>query len=166
MKLKRPLVKRVSADPGWVIQVYTVSHGEYFVWPVFRWAFCSGEVCEGEMLVLCFLGELMFCDMQRPSANWSFASVDPALEKIDIHGWGEPPYIDEVFQDTCDFYNKLPLETLEDLRNALVFLQQKWETLVAQYYAEEGGALQQTRKNPTNDFWEKELSGIEFNLGP
>lgn len=141
--MKRPLENRVQGDPGWVMRVQEAVHTSGVAYPVLEWTFSpQGDVSSGVLQFLSLPCTFTFQDSSAAD-ELEFRSVEDALQKIDEHGWGEPPHIDEVFQDIRELQKHFPIQDLEAGREIFVELKRKWEEGLA---------------------WEKRLSGLDFEL--
>ena len=106
-------------------------HQSGLSYPVFEWSFGRKDgIRGGELLAWPLQGLLVFQD-RRGGLEWKYESVEEALEKVDEYGWGEPPYIDEVFQDTIDTKGQFPIESTEAAEAIFEELRQKWTALAA-----------------------------------
>ena len=145
----RPLKKRVDAGLSWIMQVRGMLHQSGLSFPVFEWRFRSELVWAGTVQAW-FQGFFIFRD-RRESSELRFDKVEDLLVRIDTYGWGEPPYIDEIFLDITETRQMFPVRTVEEAQRILQQLQQKWENLINDY---------QTSKA----FWEEKLIDVNFDL--
>lgn len=131
--MQRPLEKRVGPGLDWRMAVREMSHVSGVRYPVFEWSF-GGEdgLRGGELRVWPLQGMLIFQD-RRQSTDWKFQSIEKALAKINEYGWGEPPHIDEIFQDAITAHQKLQVEGVgsrEEVEQIFQTLRAKWMILV------------------------------------
>jgi len=128
-EVTRPLVKRVGGDAEWHISVREMPHKAGFSYPVFEWSFGRKDgIRGGELRAWPLQGHLVFTD-RRESRDWKFTELEEALAKIDEYSWGEPPHIDEVFQDVLNTKKQLPAENVGAAKAIFEELWQKWEAL-------------------------------------
>ena len=149
----RPLKKRVNSDAEWKMEARELPNQNGILYLVFEWRFCWNfpgigiSLCRG-ILQAWFPGFFIFQHLKEPS-EFRFETIDEALMKIDEYGWGEPPYIDEVFQDVKNAGRKPLTENPEAAKEIFQNLHQKWGLLIGD---------PQARRS----FWEEQLSGIDF----
>ena len=133
--MQRPLTKKVEDSLEWTMAVKERPHRDGFSYPVFEWSFGSeSEFSGGELRAWPLQGTLIFQD-RRESEPWRFQSVEEALAKVDEYGWGEPPNVDEVFQDALSTHNRLQEEGVqgsEEAEKIFKELKEKWEALATQ----------------------------------
>lgn len=129
--MERPLKKRVSDALGWSMWLEELPHTSGLSIPVFRWSFGSkGESIGGDLRVFPHHGILTF-QSRRSSIEGRFESVEKILAQIDKYGWGEPPHIDEVFQDAQDASVKVRAGDKEAAEQIFEELRQKWQTVAS-----------------------------------
>ena len=127
--MERPLKKRVSAEADWAVKIVEMPHVSGISYPVFEWSFVREDGLRGgELRAWPLQGILVFQD-RRGSMDFPFETVEGALGKIDEYGWGEPPHIDEVFQDIRETKKKFLAKSLEEAKQIFEELRQKWENL-------------------------------------
>ena len=135
--MKRPLEKRVNADLQWIMSVVEMPTNDGTSYPVFEWSFGAEDGLRGgELRAQPLQGILVFETRRGDSINgercpWTFDSIEQVLEYVDHFGWGEPPHIDEVFQDILNAQKKFPVKGKEDTEQIFQELRRKWEDLVA-----------------------------------
>lgn len=129
--MKRPLKQTVSSKMRWHMSVREMPHQAGFSYPVFEWSFGEQDGIRGGELRAWPLQETLVFQDRRESEDKRFESVEEALKVIDEYRWGEPPFIDEVFQDTVSTHQKFPVEDMETAKQIFQELRQKWEGLVA-----------------------------------
>jgi len=157
--MKRPLVKRIKGEPGWVMRVREMPHQKGISYPVFEWAFCHKGICGGTLRAWSLQATLVFEDTRESSGDWKFTSVEEALRKIDEYGWGELPLIDEIFQDLLDIKGEFPVDSLDRAKKIFDEFRGKWESMIAGYRPDDKQYQQKSR-----DFWERQLADMDLDL--
>ena len=134
--MRKPSGKWVNPDLGWFMSIHEMPHVKGFSYPVFEWSFGSKDGLRGgELRAWSLQNMLVFEDrrepVEMPKGGWKFKSVKEALAKIDEYGWGEPPYIDEVFTAMTETNNQFPVECLEIAERIFQNLKKAWAAVIA-----------------------------------
>lgn len=133
--MERPLKKRVDSELKWFMSIRKMPHVSGFSYPVFEWSFgYKNGLRGGELRAWSLQGGLVFEDrrapIEMPKYGWRFKSIEEALAKIDEYGWGEPPYIDEVFQAMIEAKSRFPVECLELAERIFQNLKEEWSAII------------------------------------
>ena len=157
--MNRPLVRRTSAGFEWIMKLREARTPNGISLPAFQWAFCSSTgMCGGIVYSVPFQG-LVFRSFPEMH-EWTFRSVEKLLEKLDEYGWGEPPYIDEVFQGALWTQLQFPVTTPEVAQNLFNKLQKEWATLLCEHL----GNKEDDAEEASLALWGKWLADV--NLDP
>ena len=130
--LSRPLVKRGHSDLDWFMCVREAEHTSGISYSVFEWSFGEEDGMRGgELYAYPIQKMLFFVDRRASESSMSeFKSVEAALTEIDKYGWGEPPHIDEVFQDVLAIQEELQRKGVENSKEIFLSLEEKWMNLI------------------------------------
>lgn len=135
------VTEKVETKPGWIMSVQEMPHRAGFSYPVFEWSFgFEGGIRGGELRAWPLQGILVFEDrrapIEMPEGGWVFRTIDEAITKINKYGWGKPPHLDKVFEQTLATKAKFPLkrskkDPIKEAKQVFKKLQQEWKILAA-----------------------------------
>ncbi len=119
-------------DESWFMNLNQTRHRS----PIFEWRFANPQRHLRVLRGYSCLGVLWFTDDKRSRDDTTqphhdiFHSVVETLTCLDRHGWGRPPYIDEVFEDARVMKAKIPFPNIETAERVCNELWDKWSKLL------------------------------------
>ncbi|MCH7605315.1 hypothetical protein IID24_05000 [Patescibacteria group bacterium] len=124
--------KSVAVDLGhevWHLRTFAMPHPRGFSYPVFQWHFTKEKGPRvGELRAWSLQGLFVFQE-RRDGSRSILTSVEEANIKVQAYGWGQPPYIEQVFAEMSGLHKNFPTEKLGNLvavNRAFQDLQDRW----------------------------------------
>lgn len=124
MSVQRPLLVTITAPINWKMEAGRVPDISGYCFPAFRWVVGVRGVKAGEIVLQAYKLKFLLTVLFESKAR-QFDSLDSLLKAIAFHGWGEPPYLDEVFALAKETWEKFP-GTANDPKGIFVELDRKW----------------------------------------
>lgn len=161
--MERPLRRDSNKSGEWSLAVISRELSDKLTYPMLRWSFgMSPDSLEGRVIAWPFRhGAFTFRIIgEEEQLTFYEDKFEDLLEKIDEQGWGEPPHIDEVFQDMQESSQKLASTRGEPIEQQILDnLRIKWKRFIA-----ETEAHQVSKTRSTRAFWDDLLGDIDMDL--
>lgn len=128
--------RAVEEKARWVMGVREMPHKSGITFPVFEWTWQSPNGMKGGELRIWPQGNIVFKSSRESEEvpydfDLGIFRKTVEAEDSDLHGFGEPPHLEEVFQAVSEAKKKFPAKSKKNTLQIFEELRQKLAAIAA-----------------------------------